>query len=194
MDLIAHVQVRFRLVHDQHRRLLHQRPSNKDHLQLPARKLMARAPRKRGDAHALEQTFRTKVVVLRRRSSESNVRRAPHDHKIEHGMAEHHAASLRDVADFLPKISRRHVAYRPIAKKELPFRRREKPHKATQKRRLPHAVRTQDRQNAASRNFERNILEQRASARIAKRHRFSPNHSKHPRFAARGPRRTALPR
>ena len=164
MVAVAVVKVCGRLVHDEHARILHQRPGDEHKLAFAAANLAAAALRQMRNAELIEHLHDERLLRCRRTLQRAELCRHTHENAFAHGVIEGRRIGLRNVGDFARKRAAGKIGKRFAVDSDLTALRLEKAEKTAKKRRFAHAVWTEQGDDLAAARGKADILQHRRAA------------------------------
>jgi hypothetical protein len=155
------IEERGRLVQEQHPRLLRQRAGDEGPLPLAARQLEKVPVLEPAEVHVEQCCARHREVGGPLHAEQADVRRAPHQHDLQHAEIEQGRRLRQDDGDAPGAGARRKGDHRPPLQPDLAPLRRKQAGEKLQQRRLSRSVRTDEADEAARRDRHGKVLEQR---------------------------------
>ena len=166
-ELVAEIQIGFRLVQHKELRLGAQRAGDQHHLQLAAADLVAELAAHMRDAKLLHGALAPLAIRLFRRSERTDAAAASQKDHFLHCEGEGEGFCLRYIRHLPPEAARRHVPDVLPIQKAPAGRPRQHSHHAAQQRCLADAVRPQDRQDLTALYAKRDVFQYGHSLLIA---------------------------
>ena len=153
------VEVRRRLVEEQHARRLGECAGDRDPLSLTPRELIDRPMSERAEVASRERLLDDACVLVRRPHPSVLVRSAAHEHDLTDGEREADLFALRDERNFTRHLATFEGGERRPEQSNVSTVRRQRPCHDSQERGLPCAVRADDREDLPRVNDETGVLE-----------------------------------
>ena len=147
--LVAEVEARAGLVHQQNGRLLRERAGDEHQLALAAAQVQKAAPGQMGNAQLLQLFHRRPALPGPRRGEQPRLPGRAHEHHVERRIVERRALALRNPCDLPRQLAHGAAPDLPPVDPEAAGVSGQKPQHAAEKRRLACTVAAQQRRQPA---------------------------------------------